>query len=84
MMKLREFLQRRRRKKVILNIRRHMQFFGVDLSHLTDEEIERRFVEAARLIASTGMPASDFARGLQRFGESAPAAMQGFEESRKG
>lgn len=51
------------------NIRKQMLFFGVDLSHLSDEEIERRLVVAARTIASAGMPASDFVRGLQGFAE---------------
>lgn len=53
------------------SIRKQMLFFGVDLSHVSDDEIERRLVEATRKLASIGMPASDFARGLQRFTESA-------------
>lgn len=70
-MGLRDFWQRRRYKKVMANIYKQMLFFGIDLSCVSDEEIERRVVEVAGGIASIGMPASEFARGLQRFGEDA-------------
>lgn len=73
MTKLREFFQRRKCKKTISNIRKSMLFLDVDLSHLSDQEIEQKVVAGAKHIASGGMPASDFVRGLQRFAESARA-----------
>lgn len=59
---IKKFWQRRRHKRVLSSIRKQMLFFGVDLSHVSDDEIERRLVEAAGRIARAGMPASDFAR----------------------
>lgn len=83
-MKIREFWQHRRLKRALSNIRKQTLFFGVDLSHLSDEEIERRLVEAAKRMAGAGMPASVFARGLQRFAQSAQAVRQAMVCPRKG
>lgn len=65
MMKLREFFQRRRRRKSLSNIRESMLLLGMDVSHLSDEEIEQALAMASKSISSMGMPASAFVQGLQ-------------------
>lgn len=49
----------RQHKKTIKNIRDHMFFFGYDLSHLSDEELEERLTFASKLVARCGVTAKE-------------------------
>lgn len=54
------------RKYVCASIRENMLFFGYDLSHLTDEEMEERVAEGAKVIASTGFTTKEAAEAMRR------------------
>ncbi len=68
-MKLREFWQRRRHKKALLNIRMGLLSLGIDVSNLSDEEIERSVQNMSRALGESGIKASEFERAFKRFGE---------------
>lgn len=55
----------RNRKRVIASLRAELAFWGIDTSDMSDEEIERRVVEAGKLLAKTGVSAAEAAAGLR-------------------
>lgn len=56
----------RKHKKVIKNIRGHMSFFGCDISQLTDEEIEDRFILISQQMGKMGITGKQAARALHQ------------------
>ncbi len=57
------------RAVALSSLRDNLAFFGVDLSHLDDEELERHMIRANQVVIDTGrasgVSASDFADALR-------------------
>lgn len=53
-----------RKKRTIANIRRHMAFFGHDLSAMTDEHLEVAIGHMAKRIAGAGVSTAEARDGL--------------------
>lgn len=57
MRRIKEWLANRKRRQAIVGIRRHMAWFGYDLSHVSDDEIEAGVIRVGKKMADTGMSA---------------------------
>lgn len=55
---------RRQRKKAIRNIRRDMSYWGVDLQHLDDDQVESVIVNVYKYLKLSGMTVEDAANNL--------------------
>ena len=62
---IKSWLINKRRKKILSNIRGHFLFFGHDLSHLTDEQLNERIIVAAKGFSNMVATAEQAAKGLQ-------------------
>ena len=67
----------RRKRKAIRNIRSHLAFFGHDMSHLTDEELEERVKAAHKVIGSAGITMAEGSERLRALRERHQAKRKG-------
>lgn len=63
--KIISWLADRKRDKAIRNIREMMGFFGCELSHLSDQEIEEWLLEACKIIQNSGITTEEATKGFE-------------------
>jgi hypothetical protein len=60
------WFERRKKKKVIANIKAHMLFFGYDILDMTDEEIEEGTRRHCEALGKTGVSAAHAGEALRK------------------
>ena len=77
----RKWWEQRKRKMAITRIRAELSFWGVDVSNMSDEELERRVIEFGHTIASLGVTTDEAVAGLVKMGcianKTLPTRMKG-------
>lgn len=76
MERIKKWWQERKRKKAIQSIRREMGFWGLNMNHLTDEEVEIRFRNMSFALADTGLSIEELGRAAEEMSR----AMKKFTE----
>lgn len=56
----------RRHKQCINSIREHLEFFGVDTSGMTDEQVEEHVLNVGKQMAKCGITAQQAADGFMK------------------
>jgi hypothetical protein len=57
------------------SLRRELARWGIDVSHLTDAELEERVVNMARVVSQTGVTAEEAAQALRALATAGPDLM---------
>lgn len=67
MKRFKEWLAKRRHAKSLRIIRENFKFFGHDLSHLTDEELEAGILRAHKAMKYSGVTLQQAHKGICEF-----------------
>ncbi|MEB6549087.1 hypothetical protein MXL46_08255 [Heyndrickxia sporothermodurans] len=62
------WIAKRKKQKVIKNIRKHLLFFGLDSSAWSDDEFENRIVSSSQQLRKTGFSTKQASEAMMSFG----------------